>query len=88
MSILDAIFEFYLTGDLPVQPENLCTEYRPKLLKLVEKFNLNEEQASDLDDFLIDTVDSEGKKYFYAGFKLAMELMSEVSAKSEINSEV
>ena len=88
MSILDTIFESYLTGDLSVQPESLWIEERPEFAELVEKFDLNAEQTSELQDLLLDTVDGEGKNYFSAGFRLAMEMMSDVSAKSEINSAV
>lgn len=86
MSILDTIYESYLTGDLSVQPESLWIGERPEFAELVEKFGLSSEQTSELKDLLLDVVDSEGKKYFSAGFKLAVEMMSEVSAKSEIGS--
>lgn len=88
MSILDAIFESYLTGDLSVQPESLWIEERPEFAKVVEKFGLNEEQTSELQDLLLNTVDGAGKNYFSAGFRLAMEMMSEMLAKSESNSTV
>lgn len=85
MSILDTIFESYLTGDLSVQPESLWIEERPEFAKAVEKFGLNEEQKNELQDLLLDTVDGAGKNYFSAGFKLATEMMSEMLAKSESN---
>lgn len=85
MSILDTIFESYLAGDLSVQPESVWVEERQEFLKLAEKFKLNAEQTSELKDLLLDVVDSEGKKYFSAGFRLAVEMMSEMLAKSDSN---
>lgn len=88
MSILDTIYESYLTGDLSVQPESLWIGNRPEYAELVKEFGLDQSQADKLENLLLDTVDGEGKNYFSAGFRLAMEMMSEVSAKSEVNSEV
>lgn len=43
MSILDTIYESYLTGDLSIQPESLWIEERLEFAELVEKFGLNSE---------------------------------------------
>lgn len=87
MSILDTIYESYLTGDLSVQPESLWIGNRPEYAELVKEFGLDQSQADKLENLLLDTVDGEGKNYFSAGFKLAVEFMSEITAKSEIGSE-
>ena len=87
MTILDSIYESYLMGDLSVEPTNVWIGNRPEYAALVRDFGLNEEQAGKLQDLLLETVDGEGKNYFVAGFKLAMEMMNDVSARANADSQ-
>lgn len=83
MDIFEKIYEAYIAGDLNIKLKSQDAEERKAVKKFITKCELTEEQALDLEELLLDTIDRRGKEMFFAGFKLAAEFMKELSTNSE-----
>lgn len=86
MDILEKIYEAYIAGDLNIKLKSQDADERKAFKKFITKCGeLTEEQALDLEELLLDTIDRRSKEMFFAGFRLAVEFINEISTKSETN---
>lgn len=72
MSIIEKIYEAFIAGKLSVKPEKNDADIQ-KLFKTL--YEIDAEQAQELERFVFDIADKQGKSMFAAGFKLAVELI-------------
>ena len=83
MDILEKIYEAYIAGDLKIKLKRQSPEERDTVKKFITKCELTEEQALDLEELLLDTIDRRGKEMFFAGIRLAVEFIKELSEDME-----
>ncbi len=67
----DELYEMYISGELEVKPKSRETAEREYVRRFIEKCELTEEQASELDDLIPDIIDYRGKQMFYDGYSIA-----------------
>lgn len=79
MKIMEKIYEAYIAGDLDIKLKKQSAEEREAVKKFITECELTEEQALDLEELLLDTIDRRGKEMFFAGFRLAAEFEKELS---------
>ncbi|MDE6728535.1 MAG: hypothetical protein K2J80_11450 [Oscillospiraceae bacterium] len=81
MSILETIYDSYMSCELSLQPEVVGSHISEKISEIVKLCDMNSEQASKFEDMLFDILDYDGKNMFFAGFKVASQLAEEISEK-------
>lgn len=78
MSVIEKIYEAYIAGELSITPPE--TEQNTQEL-FDELFKSNSELAQELQDFVFDIADKQGKQLFEAGFKFAVEFILNASER-------
>lgn len=71
MEILENLYELYLSGALSVKPKNRSARERGAVNGFIERCGLDEEQAEELNDLILDIIDSRGKQMFFDGHRAA-----------------
>lgn len=87
MSIMEKIYEAYIAGDLDITLKKQSAEEREAVQKFITECELTDEQALDLEELLLDTIDRRGKEMFFAGFRLAAEFAKEVLSDTKYDVE-
>lgn len=83
MSILEKIYESYIAGDLSIKLENNKIGDRKKISEFQTKCGMTQQQISEFDELLLDTVSDHGKEMFFAGIKIAVQFMKEIAMDAE-----
>lgn len=82
MSVIERIFLAYQSGELSVKPDIDEDSNTKRLIAMEKLFGLSGEECAWLEDFLFERFNEYQQSGFYAGFKLAFSMISEVNRGS------
>lgn len=79
MDILEKIYAMYIANDLELKPEKIIMGIHEEINDLEDEYDLSSELADEIEEAMLDIVAENQKKSFFAGFKLAVKFIRELS---------